>query len=130
MDIRVAYCLPFFTAAFLILSIVLFRKVVLSSGFHRSQAGVILSAVVVVWVVNGIYVSGNSPVPNMDVGPLAFTLVAISMAWGFFRYNLLDILPVAKAEIFDGLSDPIFVVDEKNRLIDIDKSSKSNDTAD
>ncbi|MBW2177958.1 MAG: PAS domain-containing protein [Deltaproteobacteria bacterium] len=108
-----------------ILSIVLFRKVVFSSGFHRSQAGVILSAVVVVWVVNGIYVSGNSPVPNMDVGPLAFALVAISMAWGFFRYNLLDILPVAKAEIFDGLSDPIFVVDEKNRLIDINPAAES-----
>ena len=108
-----------------ILSLVLIHKVVMSSGFHRSQAGVILSAVVVVWIVNGIYVSGNSPVPNMDVGPLAFILVAISMAWGFFRYDLLDILPVAKAEIFNGLSDPIFVVDEKDRLLDINPAAET-----
>ena len=107
-----------------ILSLILVRQVVMSSGFHRSQAGVILSAVVVVWIVNGIYVSGNSPVPNMDIGPLAFILVAISMAWGFFRYNFLDILPVAKAEIFNGFSDPIFVVDEKDRLLDINPAAE------
>ena len=108
-----------------ILSLVLIRQVVMSSGFHRSQAGVILTAVIVVWTVNGIYVSGNSPVPNMDVGPLAFILVAISMVWGFFRYDLLDILPVAKAEIFNGLSDPIFVVDKKDRLLDINPAAEA-----
>ncbi len=108
-----------------ILSLILIRQVVMSSGFHRSQAGVILSAVVVVWIVNGIYVSGNSPVPNMDIGPLAFILVTISMVWGFFRYDLLDILPVAKAEIFNGLSDPIFVVDGKDRLLDINPAAEA-----
>lgn len=108
-----------------ILSLILIRKVVMYSGFHRSQAGVILSAVVVVWIVNGIYVSGNSPVPNMDIGPLSFILVALSMVWGFFRYNLLDILPVAKAEIFNGLGDPIFVVDEKDRLLDINPAAET-----
>ena len=108
-----------------ILSLVLIRQVVMSSGFHRSQAGVILTAVIVVWTVNGIYVSGNSPVPNMDIGPLAFILVAISMVWGFFRYDLLDILPVAKAEIFNGLSDPIFVVDKKDRLLDINPAAEA-----
>lgn len=108
-----------------ILSLLLIRQVVMSSGFHRSQAGIMLSAVVIVWVVNAIYVSGNSPVPNMDIGPLAFSLVAVAMAWGFFRYSLLDILPVAKSEIFDGIGDPIMVVDEKDRLIDINPAAAS-----
>ena len=53
-----------------------------------------------VWFINAVYVSGNSPVPNMDISPIAFILVAGAMAWGFFRYGLLDISPVAKAEIF------------------------------
>ena len=108
-----------------ILSLILIRQVVLSSGFYRSQAGVILTAVVIVWIINGIYVSGNSPIPNMDIGPLAFILVAISMVWGFFRYDLLDILPVAKAEIFNGLNDPIFVVDDKDRLLDINPAAEA-----
>jgi len=107
------------------LSLYLLRQMMTSAGFHRSQAGVILASVIVVWVVNAIYVTGNSPVPNMDIGPLAFTLVACAMAWGFFRYNLLDILPVAKSEIFRGLEEAIVVLDVKDRIMDINPSAET-----
>jgi len=108
-----------------VLSVFLLSLIITSVSFYRLQAVVILIAVIVVWIVNAIYVSGNSPVPNMDITPLAFILVAGSMAWGFFRYNLLDILPVAKAEIFRGLSDAILVLDEKNRVMDINPAAES-----
>ncbi len=108
-----------------VLSIVLIRQVLTSSGLHSSQAGVILVAVGLVWIVNAVYISGNSPVLNMDISPLAFTLVAVSMSWGFFRYNLLDIMPIAKTEIFSGLIDPILVLDQKNRIMDINSAAES-----
>ncbi len=108
-----------------VLSIILLHQVLTSISFYRFQAGVSLAAVTVVWVVNAVYVSGNSPVPNMDIGPIAFTLVAGSLAWGFFRYRMLDILPVAKAEIFRGLGDVILVLDEKDRVIDINPAAES-----
>lgn len=108
-----------------ILSIVLLRQMFTSTGLHRSQAGLLMAAVTIVWMVNAVYVSGNSPVPNMDIGPVAFTLVAGAMAWGFFRLSLLDILPVAKAEIFRGLDDAILVLDEKDRVIDMNPAAES-----
>lgn len=100
-----------------LMGLILMVRVFTSAGVMRSQACVVLAAVGVVWVVNAVYVTGNSPVPNMDIGPLGFILVAISMAWGFSRYQLLDVLPIAKAEIFMGLSDPILVLDDKSRLL-------------
>jgi len=106
-----------------VLSIILLAKIFTSVGFHRSQAIVLFTAVVVVWLFNGVYVSGNSPVPNMDITSIAFTIVAGSMAWGFFRYSLLDVLPIAKAEIFRGLDNAILVFDEKNRLIDLNTAA-------
>ena len=108
-----------------VMSLVLVQQVLTSSGFHRSQAGVILVAVAIVWLVNAVYISGNSPVPNMDISPLAFFLVAASMSWGFFRYSLLDITPVAKTEIFNGLKDPILVLDQKDRIMDINPAAES-----
>jgi diguanylate cyclase (GGDEF)-like protein/PAS domain S-box-containing protein len=78
-----------------------------------------LVSVFAVWVVNVIYAFGQSPIPNMDISPIAFSLVAASMAWGFFRYYLLDILPVAKDEIFNSLNEPILVLDEKYRVVDL-----------
>jgi PAS domain S-box-containing protein len=107
-----------------VLSMVALFRVLNSTSFHRAQAGIILVAVTVVWGFNAVYVSGNSPVPNIDIGPLAFALVAASMAWGFFRYSLLDILPIAKAEVFRGLDDAILVIDEKDRIMDINPAAE------
>jgi len=107
------------------LSAILLFQVLTSAGFYRSQAGVLLSAVTIVWVVNGVYVSGHSPIPNMDMGPIAFTIVAGAMAWCFFRYSFLDILPIARAEIFRKLDNAILVLDAKNRVTDMNLAAES-----
>jgi len=96
-----------------------------SESLQRAQAAVLLVAVAAAWGLNAVYVSGNSPVPNMDVSPLGFVLVAATLAWGFFRYSLLDILPIARSEIFRGLRDAILVVDEKDRIIDINPAAEA-----
>lgn len=108
-----------------LISLLLIRQILTSAGFRRSQAGVILVAVSTVWFVNAVYISGHSPVPNMDISPLAFVLMAVSMSWGFFRYSLLDITPIAKTEIFRGLRDPILVLDQKDRIMAINPAAAS-----
>jgi PAS domain S-box-containing protein len=108
-----------------ILSIVLIHQIVSASGFQRSQAGMILVAVAFVWLSNLVYVSGNSPVPNMDISPIAFVLVAGAMAWGFYRYRLLDILPIAKEKIFRSLDDIILVTDKKDRILELNPAAES-----
>lgn len=96
-----------------------------ASGSKRPQAQLILVAVASVWAANLIYISGHSPVPNMDISPIAFTLVAGAMAWGFFRHNLLDIIPVAQTEVFHGMEDAVLVFDKKNRIVDFNKAAES-----
>jgi len=108
-----------------VISVILLRTACTASEFERSQALVILAAVVSVWIANAIYISGHSPVQNMDISPIAFSLVAGSMAWGFFRHNLLDILPVAKTEVFKGMDDAILVFDERNRIVDLNTSAEA-----
>lgn len=107
-----------------LMSLLLLHKVVTATGVVRKQAVVVLAAVSVVWAINAVYVTGNSPVANMDVSPLGFILVAVSMAWGFFRYNLLDVLPIAKAEIFMALSDPILVLDQESRVLALNPAAE------
>ncbi|WP_319409474.1 histidine kinase N-terminal 7TM domain-containing protein [uncultured Desulfosarcina sp.] len=107
-----------------VLSIILILQFASSSGYQRSQAGMILVAVAFVWLSNLIYVTGNSPVPNMDISPIAFVMVAGAMAWGFYRYRLLDILPVAKEKIFQSIDDVILVTDERGRVLDINRAAE------
>ena len=108
-----------------LISYILFLQILSSKGFKRSQAAVLFFGLCFVWLVNAVYVSGYSPISNMDIGPIAFSLVACTMAWGIFRYNLLDILPVAKAQIFKGLEDAILVFDLKNRILDMNPAAES-----
>ena len=107
------------------ISIVLIYQAHRSVSLYRGQALVFLISVCSVWAANLIYVTGNSPLPNMDVSPLAFTLMAASLAYGFFYYNLLDILPVAKNEIFNSLDEPILVMDKNDRIVDMNRASES-----
>ncbi len=108
-----------------VISVMLIKYAYIRTGFERSQALVILVAVASVWIANAIYITGHSPVPNMDISPIAFSLVAGSMAWGFFRHNLLDILPVAKTEVFKGMDDAVLVFDENNRLVDFNTAAEA-----
>lgn len=112
-------------ALVVVVAVILLGQTVRSAGYHRSQAAVILAAVAFVWLCNAVYVTGFSPVKNMDISSIGFVGVAGAMAWGFFRYGLLDILPVAKAAIFRGLDDLILVVDGKDRILDINPAAES-----
>lgn len=109
----------------LAVSLVLLKQIFQGAAFYRGQALMVFLGFAVVWTANIVYVSGNSPVPNMDLGPLAFTLVAAAMAWGFFRYNLLEIMPVARDEVFNSLADAVLVVDSQNRVVDMNPAARN-----
>ena len=108
----------------LIATVILVRQLRRPSRLYRGQAFVLLASVIIVWVVNGIYVFGFSPIPSVDIGPIGFALVAASFAWGFFRFNLLDVAPVAKEEIYDNLLDPVVVLDKNLRVVDVNRPAE------
>ena len=104
---------------------ILLHQFTVSRGFRRGQAGIILFPTALVWAANIVYICGLSPIPNMDISPIMFSFVAIAFAWGFFRYSLLDIVPIAKAEVFDGIADAILVADHKDRLVSINPAGEN-----
>jgi len=114
----------YFYLMFAAITFVLVRQLITSAGLHRAQAGSVLLAMIVVWLANGVYVSGHSPVPGMDPTPLGFSLVAGVTACGFFRYGLLDILPVARTQVYTSLEDGILVVDALGRVIDLNPAAE------
>jgi PAS domain-containing protein len=109
----------------LVVCVILVLTFLTSTNVLRAQAGVILVAEGMVWTVNAIYVSGMNPLPYMDISPLTFIFVSMAMAWGFFRYSLLDMLPIVKSEIYLTLNDPILVLDDKECLIDLNTAAAS-----
>ncbi len=107
----------------LITTVVVLRGLRSPVKIYRGQARALLVSILVVWIANAIYVAGVSPVPNMDTGPIAFSIVAASFAWGFFRFNLFDVVPAAKEEIFLSLQDPVIIFDESARIVEINQAA-------
>jgi PAS domain-containing protein len=90
---------------------------------YRRQALDLLISILVVWLATAVYVAGISGVNNVDTGPLAFAVVAASFMWRFFKFNMYDIAPAMKAEIFSSLQDTILIVDENERVAEINRTA-------
>lgn len=91
---------------------------------YLSQTVIMLAAMLAPWLGNALYIIGVRPGPNLDLTPIAFTLTNLGLAVGFVRFKLLDILPVAYSSIFKFMSDGLVVLDNKNRIVDINTSAR------
>lgn len=90
---------------------------------YRWQLVVLLSGVLLPWIANVVYIFRLSPIPQIDFGPLAFTISALLFSLGVFRYHLFDLMPVARLAMIERLNAPAFVLDCKDRIVDINRAA-------
>jgi PAS domain S-box-containing protein len=102
----------------------LISMLVRSPRVYREQGAALLVAVAAPWVGNGMYVTGLSPVPNLDLTPFAFLLSGAALSFGLFRLNLLDIVPVARDAVIEGMDDGVVVVDNEGRVVDLNPAAR------
>jgi PAS domain S-box-containing protein len=95
-----------------------------SASVYRGQVSALCIAVLVPWVSNAVTDFGLSPLPNLDLTPLAFTVTGIAMAWSLFRFRLLDITPVARYAVVESMSDAVMVLDKYNRITDLNPAAQ------
>jgi PAS domain S-box-containing protein len=67
---------------------------------------------------------GLVPIPHFDLTPSAFTITALAWAWSLFRFRLLDIVPVARNAVVESMSDAVIVLDQHNRITDLNPSAQ------
>jgi len=74
--------------------------------------------------VNMIYIAGLSPL-NLDLTPFGLSLSAIFFYVALFRYDFLELKEIVRDVTFSEINEGIIVIDDKNRLIDFNKSAKN-----
>lgn len=98
-----------------LLVVALFR----APSVYRGQITLLIIGQLIPWVANGIYISNLTPFPSyFDLTPLGFTVTGVIIVWSLYRFRLLDLAPVAHHAVFDSMTDAVFVLDAKNRIID------------
>src|SRR5947209_2756080 len=121
VDVAYSYVL-LLIGAFLIFLLIL--TLIRPTHLYLGQASALLIAVVAPWVGNALYTFGWSPFPKLDLTPFAFTITGLAMASSLFLFRLLDIIPMAREEVFESMSDAVIVVDEQNRIVDINPAAQ------
>ncbi|MBI5928697.1 MAG: PAS domain-containing protein [Chloroflexi bacterium] len=59
-----------------------------------------------------------------DITPFTFALGNAVLAWGLFRFSLLDAVPIARDTIIENIRDAVIVIDQINRVIDLNPAAE------
>jgi PAS domain S-box-containing protein len=103
-------------------SFVLLQALFRSPRLYRGQASIMLLSVVTPWVGNVLSVFHIIGLP-FDFTPLGFAVAGLFIAWGLFRFRLLDIVPVARDAVVESMADGVIVVDLQDRVVDVNPTA-------
>jgi PAS domain S-box-containing protein len=88
---------------------------------YARQAWTLTVSVLVPLLVNALY-NGRKlmhfPTGNIDPTPLGFSLACFVLVWGFFRFRLLDIVPVGRRQVVERIPDAVVVTDARDVVVD------------
>ena len=91
---------------------------------YRGQMIWILLSTLTPLIANGITVFKLLPI-IIDLTPFAFTVTGMGLAYALFRHRLLDIAPLARDLVIEGMKDGMIVLDSTRRIVDINIAAQS-----
>lgn len=89
---------------------------------YRSQVIVNVAAILLPWIANAIVVFRLSPT-LIDITSVTFSLSILILGWGFLRYELLNIVPVAHRAVFESISDAVIVLDPNMKIVELNPAT-------
>jgi signal transduction histidine kinase len=99
-------------------TVLLLRTFLISPQTYKGQIVIMAFGTLTPWVANALYLSGLSPFPGLDLTPFAFAISGAAFAWSMMRFRMLDLVPVARDRVIEGLTDAVFVLDAQGRIAD------------
>lgn len=109
----------------LIISLIVFTAMYMKAApAFRKQA--LIFALGATFPLIGIFITAtHHAVFNLDLAPLSISISGILFVIGFHRLQILDIVPLARDVVFEGMGDGILVLDTSNRLVDFNPRSRN-----
>lgn len=83
----------------------------------------LLISVLLPWLANGLYVFHVFPGLFVDLTPLIYTFSGVLSYNAVFRHQLRDMVPVAHSLVLERMNDGVIVIDDRNRVVEINPSA-------
>lgn len=95
-----------------------------SASVYRKQLATMLTGSLLPFAALLFYLT--RPISwSIDFNPFIFLFSGLFFFWGLVRLRLFDLIPIARAKLFEKLPDGIIFLDARQRIIDLNKTSKT-----
>lgn len=108
----------------LVAVLLLARSMPYFRGMFRKQAVLLMTAAVIPFVSNLVFLAGFSPMPGADNTPFAFTISGLIFVYALQRYRFLALVPVARDLLVENMSDGVVVLDNQGWVIDANPAAR------
>jgi len=104
--------------------IYLIRATILATPPFRRQLIILIVGIMFPAITGTLYAFGWMPLEGLDITPTGLAFTGAFLAWALIRYQLLDLLPVARTALIEQLQDGVIVLDMNGRIADINRSTQ------
>lgn len=108
---------------FAIATILLIVTWLQAASLYRRQIIILLIFSALTWLGNLAYTAGFAP-KGLNLTAITFTISGVMIAWGLFRYRLMDISPVAYSTIVNQMREGLIVLDTQQRIVNINQTAQ------
>lgn len=105
-------------------TILLARFIIQHQKTFRSQGWIVLLASLCPWVASVFYMLNINIAEGFDLTPGSISLSGLLFIFAILKVRLLDLVPIAREALVDNLLEGIVVLDEFNRVQDINQAAR------
>ena len=109
---------------FLYLVLVLFTELLSVRSVFKVQTGIIIVGHSLPWLAVMLIFLGEQSGLHRNMAPLFAIGRNVLVAWAMFRFGLFNIVPIARTNLIDTLSDWLLVFDFRHNLVDFNKTAQ------
>lgn len=94
-------------------------------AIYRRQSTLLVLAVLVPLLANIVYYLGAGPWDHFDLTPISFAASGCLLALAIFRYQAVDLTPVALDTLFETLRDGVLVVNGRGLIVSANPAARA-----
>lgn len=103
----------------------LLKKMKEGDRFYKMQNKMIFAGLVFPWAGNILYLLDFRPYHHLDLTPFSFILSSFFFTIALFKFQLFDIIPVARENIINKMQEGMMVLDEHEQIINMNPAMKA-----
>jgi len=94
------------------------------SRLYRQQTLILITAALLPFVCNVLYVISDVTLYGLDVTPVGFVGAGVLLQFGLFRTQFLETVPISYKTVFVNTADAVILLDTQCRIVDLNPSAQ------